>query len=165
VVAEKYAAEIEAVRRELPDLEHVLARDSEYESWPARQSAVDPDPDLMRRERTACMFMVPTILNAINRIPDIESAYFPGLKCMLVLAAPISDETALKAYKIFGDAMYQGCGLTEVLPVAMMGPSQWLAKDVPGSQPLHACGMPLPFAELQISDESNRLPSASSIAG
>ena len=43
----------------------------------------------MRRERTACMFMVPTILNAINRIPDIESAYFPGLKCMLVLAAPI----------------------------------------------------------------------------
>jgi AMP-binding enzyme len=124
VVAEKYAAEIEAVRRELPDLEHVLARDSEYESWAACQSAVDPDPDLMRRERTACMFMVPTILNAINRIPDIESAYFPGLKCMLVLAAPISDETALKAYKIFGDAMYQGCGLTEVLPVAMMGRSQ-----------------------------------------
>jgi hypothetical protein len=93
VVAEKYAAEIEAVRDELPDLEHVLVHDSEYESWPARQSAVDPDPDLMRRERTACMFMVPTILNAINRIPDIESAYFPGLKCMLVLAAPISDET------------------------------------------------------------------------
>jgi hypothetical protein len=52
VVAEKYAAEIEAVRDELPDLEHVLVHDSEYESWPARQSAVDPDPDLMRRERT-----------------------------------------------------------------------------------------------------------------
>ena len=43
VVAEKYAAEIEAVRDELPD-EHVLVRDSEYESWLARRSAVDPDP-------------------------------------------------------------------------------------------------------------------------
>jgi hypothetical protein len=44
VVAEKYAAEIEAVRDELPDLEHVLVRDSEYESWLARRSAVDPAP-------------------------------------------------------------------------------------------------------------------------
>ena len=44
VVAEKYAAEIEAVRDELPDLEHVLVRDSEYEAWLARRSAVDPDP-------------------------------------------------------------------------------------------------------------------------
>jgi acyl-CoA synthetase (AMP-forming)/AMP-acid ligase II len=44
VVAEKYAAEIETIRDEPPDLEHVLVRDSEYESWLARQSAVDPDP-------------------------------------------------------------------------------------------------------------------------
>jgi acyl-CoA synthetase (AMP-forming)/AMP-acid ligase II len=74
----------------------------------------------MRRERTAYMFMVPTILNAINRIPGIESVRVPDLKCMLVSAASISDETALKAYEIFRDAMYQGYGQTEVLPVAMM---------------------------------------------
>ena len=43
VVAEKYATEIEAIRGELPDLAHVLVRDSEYESWLERQSAVDPD--------------------------------------------------------------------------------------------------------------------------
>jgi hypothetical protein len=49
VVAEKYAAEIEAVRDELPDLEHVLVRDSEYESWLARRSAVDPDPAIRCR--------------------------------------------------------------------------------------------------------------------
>ncbi|MEA2801954.1 MAG: hypothetical protein QOE49_2049, partial [Rhodospirillaceae bacterium] len=214
VVAEKYVAEIEAIRGELPELEHVLVRDAGYEDWLARQFAVDPDPAIdpedyfiirhtggttgkskgvaythrawlaagrdwfylyppvepgdsclhlapishgsgylftpiwlgggrnvmvekfdaaslpnsahshapdMRRERTAYMFMVPTILNAINRIPGIESVRFPHLKCMLVSAAPISDETALKAYEIFGDAMYQGYGQTEVLPVAMMG--------------------------------------------
>jgi acyl-CoA synthetase (AMP-forming)/AMP-acid ligase II len=64
----------------------------------------------MRRERIAYMFMVPTMLNAINRIPGIERLKFPDLKCMMVSAAPISDETALKAPEIFGDAMYQGYG-------------------------------------------------------
>jgi hypothetical protein len=58
--------------------------------------------DLMQEERIGYMFMVPTILNAINRIPGIESRRFPDLKCMTVSAAPISDETALKAYAIFG---------------------------------------------------------------
>jgi acyl-CoA synthetase (AMP-forming)/AMP-acid ligase II len=56
----------------------------------------------MRRERTAYIFMVPTMLNTINRIPGIER----------------------KAHEIFGDAMYQGYGQTEVLPVAMMAPRQ-----------------------------------------
>jgi acyl-CoA synthetase (AMP-forming)/AMP-acid ligase II len=64
----------------------------------------------MRRERIAYMFMVPTMLNAINRIPGIERLKFPDLKCMMVSAAPISDEKALKAPEIFGDAMYQGYG-------------------------------------------------------
>ena len=95
-------------------------------------------PDLMQRERVGYMFMVPTILNAINRIPGIEQRKFPDLKCMIVSAAPISDETALRAYAIFGDALYQGYGQTEVLPVAIMGPRQWFA-DVPGSTPLRAC--------------------------
>jgi acyl-CoA synthetase (AMP-forming)/AMP-acid ligase II len=111
--------------------------------------------DLMQEERIGYMFMVPTILNAINRIPGIEARRFPHLKCMTVSAAPISDETALKAYEIFGDAMYQGYGQTEVLPVAMMGPRQWFAK-VPGSEPLRARGMPLPFAQIQIWDEDNK---------
>jgi acyl-CoA synthetase (AMP-forming)/AMP-acid ligase II len=44
VVAEKYAAEIAAIRHELPDLEHVPVRDPGYEGWLAQQIAVDPDP-------------------------------------------------------------------------------------------------------------------------
>jgi hypothetical protein len=79
-----------------------------------------------RRERTAYMFPIPGI------------------------------ETVLKACEIFGNAMYQGYAQTELLPVAMLEPPQWVAKDVPGSQPLHA--------ELQISDENNRLPNAPSMA-
>lgn len=111
--------------------------------------------DLLERERIAYSFMVPTMLNAINRVPGIAARDFSGLKCLLVAAAPISDETALTAKKYFGHAMYQGYGQTEVVPIAMMGPKQWFA-EVPGSQPLRACGLPLPFSQLEIWDEDNK---------
>ena len=112
--------------------------------------------DIFERERIAYLFMAPTMVNAVNRVPGIERRRFPDLKCMMVAAAPIADDTALKAYEIFGNAMYQGYGQTEVVPVAMMGPAQWFAKDLPGSNPLRACGLPLPFAQLQIWDEDNK---------
>ena len=37
----------------------------------------------------------------------------------------------------------------------MMGPRQWFA-DVPGSTPLRACGLALPFAEVEIWDEEDQ---------
>ncbi len=43
VVAEQYVSDIDAIRHELPDLEHVLVRDDSYEGWLAAQSSVDPD--------------------------------------------------------------------------------------------------------------------------
>jgi acyl-CoA synthetase (AMP-forming)/AMP-acid ligase II len=65
---------------------------------------------------------------------------------MLVSAAPISDETALqKPVRFFCNATYQGYGQTELLPVAIMGPRQWFAADVPRSQPMRACSLPLPL--------------------
>lgn len=112
--------------------------------------------DLMEKEKIGYMFMVPTMLNAVLRVPGMRSRDFSHLKCLLITAAPIADDTALKGYEVFGKAMYQGYGQTEVLPIAIMGPAQWFAKDVPGSNPLRACGMPLPFAQLQIWDDDNK---------
>ncbi len=112
--------------------------------------------DVMEAERIAYMFLVPTMLNAINHIPGIEKRRFPDLKCILISAAPIADDTALRAHRLFGDVLYQGYGQTEVLPIAMMGPKQWFATDLPGSTPLRSCGMPLPYAQLQIWDENNQ---------
>ena len=160
VVAEKYAAEIEAVRDELPDLEHVLVRDSEYEAWLARQSAVDPDPAIAAEDYFIIRHIGGTTggRNAWLACPirRIHMRLTCAANAPPTCSAISGIETALKAYEIFGNAMYQGYGQTELLPVAMLEPPQWVAKDVPGSQPLHA--------ELQISDENNRLPSASSMA-
>ena len=112
--------------------------------------------DIMEHEGIGYMFMVPTMLSVINAMPGIKQRNWSKMKCMLVSAAPIADDTALKAREIFGDAMFQGYGQTEVLPVALMGPRQWFAKDVPGSQPLRACGMALPFAQIEIWDENDQ---------
>ena len=101
------------------------------------------------------MFMVPTMQSVLNQDPTARTRDWSALKCILISAAPIADDTALAAREIFGDVLYQGYGQTEVLPVAMMGPRQWFA-EVEGSEPLRSCGMPLPFAELEIWDEDNK---------
>jgi hypothetical protein len=43
----------------------------------------------------------------------------------------VHETAALSAHEIFEDAMYQVCGQTEILPVAMMGTRPQFAKDVP----------------------------------
>ena len=118
--------------------------------------AFEPESTLevMEKEGIAFMFMVPTMANALVRDNTARGRDFSRLKCILIAAAPIADATALAAREVFGDVLYQGYGQTEVLPVAMMGPSAWFA-EIEGSTPLRACGMPLPFAQIQIWDEDN----------
>jgi acyl-CoA synthetase (AMP-forming)/AMP-acid ligase II len=63
--------------------------------------------------------------------------------------ATLPDLVIGNALRPWGNAMYQGYGQTELLPIAMMRPRQWFAKDVRG------CVMPLAFAQLQIWNEDN----------
>ena len=111
--------------------------------------------DVMEREGIAYAFMVPTMVNAILQDDGARGRDFSKLKCLLVAAAPIQDATALAARALFGEVLWQGYGQTEVLPVSMMGPRQWFT-DVAGSQPLRSCGLPLPFAEVEIWDEDGQ---------
>jgi len=111
--------------------------------------------ELMTREDIGYMFLVPTMLNMLNQAAGKAPREFPKLKCLQIGGAPITDVTALGAREIFGDRLWQGYGQTEAVPITMMGPQQWFA-DIEGSEPLRACGMPLPFAELEIWDEGNR---------
>jgi len=111
--------------------------------------------ELMAREEIGYMFLVPTMLNMLNQAARGVPRDYPKLKCLQIGGAPITDTTALGAREIFGDRLWQGYGQTEAVPITMMGPQQWFAKHE-GSEPLRACGMPLPFAELEIWDEANR---------
>ena len=41
-----YADEVDGLKEELPDLQHVVTRDASYQSWVAGQSEVDPDVEV-----------------------------------------------------------------------------------------------------------------------
>lgn len=118
--------------------------------------------DVIETERINFVFMVPTMVNAIVHDNGARGRDFSSLKCLLVAAAPIQDATALAAREVFGDVLYQGYGQTEVLPVSMMNSAQWFAK-VAGSNPLRACGLALPFSEVEIWDEDNNPVAANEV--
>lgn len=241
IISEHYLGEVEGLKDELPDLEHILVRDSTYEGWLAGQSNEMPDinisPDdffiirhtggttgqakavgythkgwlaagrdwfyifpqvlpgdaclhvgpishgsgyqylpvwlaggcnvmvdhfsvedtleIIEKERIGFTQWVSTMLRAIILHPASKSRDLSSLKCILIGAAPVQDSTILAAREVFGDVLYQGYGQTEVLPIAFMGPQQWFT-EVEGSSPLRACGMPLPYAQIQIWDEDNQ---------
>ena len=111
--------------------------------------------DVLEQEGINFVFMVPMMVNAVVHDNGSRGRDFSSLKCLLVAAAPIQDATALAAREVFGDVLYQGYGQTEVLPVSMMNSAQWFA-DIAGSNPLRACGLALPFSQVEIWDDDNQ---------
>ena len=241
VVAQDQQAEIADLADALPDLRHVVVRDSGYEQWLASFPADDPDPVIrpddfyvirhsagttgtpkgiafshrawMSTERDwtfllpplelgdhcihvapishgsgylfvptwlagGCnileprfdagrvlglvanvggyLFGVPTMVADLVEYARREDtgSVFDRLKAFVVSGAPIRPKTALAAKELFGPRLYQLYGQTECVPTAFMGPVEWFG-DVPGSQPLRACGRVMPYAELEIRDEHN----------
>jgi len=102
----------------------------------------------------AYFFAVPTMIADIVTRVGAQRQKLPHLKAIVVSGAPISERTALAGRAVFGDTMYQLYGQTEAVPVAMMGPQEWFGQ-LAGSEPLKAAGRIMPFAELEIRDESN----------
>lgn len=107
--------------------------------------------DVMEKEGIAYMFAVPAMLNSLARHPSAAGRDWSKLKVIQVGGAPIADDTALLAHKVFGPVLYQGYGQTEAVPVSMMGPDEWFS-TVEGSNPLRSAGRALPFAYLEIRD-------------
>lgn len=109
----------------------------------------------LRELQIGYLFAVPTMIADIVSRVEAQPQPLPDLKAIVVSGAPISERTALAGHTIFGDTMYQLYGQTEAVPVAMMGPREWFGQ-LDGSEPLRAAGRIMPFAELEIRDESNR---------
>jgi acyl-CoA synthetase (AMP-forming)/AMP-acid ligase II len=94
--------------------------------------------------------MISDLLSGATAAPDLRK-----LKAFVVSGAPIHGPTALAARELLGPKLYQLYGQTECTPAAFMSPAEWF-HDVAGSDPLRSCGRVMPYAELEIRDESNR---------
>ena len=111
--------------------------------------------DIMERDRIAYMFAAPTMLADLARHPSAAGRDWSGLKVLNVGGAPISDDTARLAHRVFGDALWQVYGQTEAVPATMMSAKEWFA-TVEGSNPLRSAGRPLPFSALEVVDDDAR---------
>jgi acyl-CoA synthetase (AMP-forming)/AMP-acid ligase II len=114
--------------------------------------------ETIERDRISFMFMVSTMLASLVESPTIDDRDLTSMKALMLGGAPISDATALRAHELFGDALFQGFGQTEVCFVTMMPASEWFG-SFPGSQPLRSAGRAMPFAAIDIiDDDGNSLP-------
>jgi len=112
--------------------------------------------DVMEREGVAYAFLAPVMLGRLARVPGAADRDWSKAKALLMSGAPITERTIAQARAAFGDhALYQLFGQTETGAVAVMSPREWFA-DVPGSNPLRACGRLHPWVELEIRDEAGR---------
>ena len=103
-------------------------------------------------EHGGYVFAVPTMVVDLLAAVRGRSLDLPRLKAFVVSGAPIHAHTALAARELLGPRLYQMYGQTECVPTAFMGPVEWFG-EVPGSQPLQACGRVMPYAELEVRDE------------
>jgi acyl-CoA synthetase (AMP-forming)/AMP-acid ligase II len=106
-------------------------------------------------EQGGYFFAVPTMLSDIVSLRDRKERHFDRLKAIVVAGAPIRPQTALLARELFGERLHQLYGQTEAVPATWMTPREWFG-EMPGSSPLIAVGRVLPFAKVEIRDESNR---------
>ena len=71
------------------------------------------------------MFVVSTMLASLVEAPHASGRDLSSMKALMMGGAPVSDATALRAHELFGDAMFQGYGQTEVCFVTMMPSAEW----------------------------------------
>jgi acyl-CoA synthetase (AMP-forming)/AMP-acid ligase II len=109
--------------------------------------------DMMERHRVTHMFAPPSMVAALAAHPTALGRDYSALQCLLVGGAPITDATALAGREVFGDVLYQVFGQTEAVPLTIMTPQEWFG-DIAGSTPMRAAGRVLPFARVEIRDES-----------
>jgi acyl-CoA synthetase (AMP-forming)/AMP-acid ligase II len=112
--------------------------------------------EVMERHRVAYAFVPPVLLSRFTRVPGAAQRDWSAAKALLMSGGPIAPDTIQRAREVFGDRpLHQLYGQTETGAVAVMGPQEWFA-EVPGSDPLAACGRLHPFVDIEIRDEAGR---------
>ncbi len=115
--------------------------------------------EAMKQENVSYMFVPPSDLNTlVNFCLSNRPSPHPALKALMSGGAPISGKLIQGIKDVFGNILYQSYGQTEAGIVSIGSPWQWDMQGSAGSDPVLACGTPLPFADIKIMDGSSRQP-------
>lgn len=107
---------------------------------------------LLQRERPQLVNLVPTVYEAMLRIPGIESMDFSFVSRFNTAGAPMLRETMKRCEQVFRMRLGQGYGLTEAAPaVSGLSPDEYrLEGDATAVRRSHSVGRPLRNVEVVV---------------
>jgi long-chain acyl-CoA synthetase len=110
----------------------------------------------MEKHRVTHAFFVPTVVQALLDVPDVEKADLGSLQLLMYGASPMSESLLRKALDLLSCGFMQAYGMTETSgTVVVLNPDQ---HRLDGGAPdrLRSCGRALPFVEIRITDPVTR---------
>lgn len=119
----------------------------------------DPKPvlDTLQRERVTNVLFVPTMINFLLQVPDVDSYDLSSLRRITYGASPIAPDLLRRAMKTFSCDFGQGYGLTEASPLlTSLKPEDHIITDEKSERRLASCGKPVPGVDVRVVDFDGR---------
>jgi long-chain acyl-CoA synthetase len=111
--------------------------------------------ELIERERVSTLVLVPTMINFLLQVPDLESYDLSSLRHITYGASPIAPDLLRRAIKAFGCRFGQGYGLTEASPLlTVLSADDHVIRDEKSERRLASCGKPVAGVEVRVVNES-----------
>jgi long-chain acyl-CoA synthetase len=113
--------------------------------------------ETIERERVTATVLVPTMINFLLQVPDLESHDLSSLRQISYGASPIAPDLLRRAMKAFGCRFAQGYGLTEASPLlTVLRPEDHMIEDEKSERRLASCGKAVPGVEVRVVDIDGR---------
>lgn len=113
--------------------------------------------DTFEREQITTVLLVPTMINFLLQVPDVDSYDLSSLRRITYGASPIAPDLLRRAMETFGCSFGQGYGLTEASPLlTVLKPEDHLITDGKSERRLASCGKPVPGVDVRVVDFDGR---------
>lgn len=120
--------------------------------------------ETIERERVTTILLVPTMINFLLQVPDLDRHDLSSLHHITYGASPIAPDLLQRAMKAFGCRFGQGYGLTEASPLlTVLKPEDHIITDEKSEQRLASCGKAVPGVEVRVVTADERDVSAGEV--
>ncbi|RBY79928.1 fatty acid--CoA ligase [Geodermatophilus sp. TF02-6] len=112
----------------------------------------------IERHRVTHAFFVPTVIQSLLAVPEVEQIDLSGLRRVVYGAAPISETVLLRAMATLRCEFQHAYGLTEAGGTVTSLPPEDHDPGGPRAGLLRSCGRPVPWAEVALFDPASGRP-------
>lgn len=110
-------------------------------------------------------FFVPTVVQMLLDVPDIDASKLTSLERILYGAAPIGEAVLLRAMDVFGCGFQHAYGMTETAGTVVTLAPEDHDPGGPNAHRLRSCGRPMPWNEVMLVDPLTGAPTPTGEVG